>query len=369
MDTQSLQNSSMRFFGAALDALDTSESIDIKRAYLHAVASAGGSQIGFRDPYAFFRHIVGEDIKKTGSRFLGRFRVESALSPKPRLSDLGQIRPETFRSFLRNDGFRVFSEWIREFTHAHVFPCKPVMVGVDHSLTGGVLTALSEKVGPEDLCVLVFDAHTDAVPLCLRSSLVEYALEQGIPGRGQTAGTEYEDSYTAGNFLLDLMKSGTILPGNLVIVGPADSEEGVKETKDRRVRDYYDHLRHLREMGVRTVSRVQLEQGETTSLANILEETECSNLYISLDVDVSAQRGVLATRFMEAEGSPCSTILQMVGEVAEMISRKRFSLIGFDVMEIDVHKIGARLESGQEDQTEEFLREFISLLLDAQSSC
>jgi arginase family enzyme len=241
------------------------------------------------------------------------------------------------------------------------------MIGVDHSLTGGVLTTLSEKVGPENLGVLVFDAHTDAVPLSLRSGLIQYASEKGIPGAGRIASTEYEGCYTAGNFLLDLMKSGTILPGNLVIAGPADGEDGAKETDDPRVRDYCRHLEHLRETGVRVVSRLQLRQGGPTSLAGVLKKMECSNLYISLDVDVSAQRGVLATRFLEPEGSPCSTILQMVREVAELISRGRFCLAGLDVMEIDVHKIGARLQGGREDHTGEFIKEFVASLLSADS--
>ena len=365
MDKQSLRDDSMKFFGASLDALDTPESIDTKRAYLRAVASAGESQIGFRDPYAFLRHIAGEDIRSTGNQLLGRFSVESALSSKPELSDFEQIRAETFRSFLRNDGFRVFSELIRQFTHAHVFPCRPAMIGVDHSLTGGVLTALSEKMGPENLGVLIFDAHTDAVPLSLRSGLVEYALEKGIPAPAQIAGRDYEECYTAGNFLLHLMESGTILPENLLIVGAADTEDSVKETEDPRVKDYHSHLEHLRRIGVRILSRVQLEQGGATVLPNMLEEIECSNLYISLDVDVSALRGVLATRFIEPEGNPCSTILQMVREVAELISSERFRLIGLDVMEIDVHKIGAKLKSGQEDQTGGLMKEFISSFLDA----
>jgi arginase family enzyme len=363
MDTRNLKDSPMKFFGAALDASDTPESIDTKRAYLHAVASAGVSQIGFKDPYAFVRHIAREDIRNTGNHLFGRFSVESALTSKPQLSDFELIRSETFQSFLRNDGFRVFSEMIRQFTHAHLFPCRPAMIGVDHSLTGGVLTAISERMGPENLGALVFDAHTDAVPLSLRSGLVEYAFEKGIPGPGQITSTEYERCYTAGNFLLHLLKAGTILPGNLVIVGPADSEDSLKETKDPRVRDYCGHLEHLRNMGVRIVSSAQLRQGGATRLETILREMECSNLYVSLDVDVSALRGVLATRYIEPEGSPCSMILQMVREVAQVISSKRFCLIGIDVMEIDVHKIGAKLQGGHEDQTGEFIKQFISSLL------
>lgn len=363
----SLRQSPIKFFGAGLDALDTSESIDTKRAYLRAVTSPGGSPIGFKDPYAFFRHISGEEIRNTGNQLLGRFSVDSVLSSKPRPSDFERIRPETFRSFLENDGFRVFSELIRQFVHAHVFPCRPGMIGVDHSLSGGVLTALSEKMGPENLGVLIFDAHTDAVPLSLRTGLVEYALDKGIPAPVQTRRKHCEECYTAGNFLLHLMKSGTILPGNLIIVGAADTEDRLKETEDPRVVDYQSHLGDLGRMGVRTLSRVELEQGGAGVLTGMLQEMECSNLYISLDVDVSALRGVLATRFIESEGSPCSTILRMAGEVAEMIADQRFCLIGLDVMEIDVHKLGARLEGGQTDRTGEFVKEFVSTLLAAGS--
>jgi hypothetical protein len=85
-------------------------------------------------------------------------------------------------------------------------------------------------------------------------------------------------------------------------------------------------------------------------------------------VDVSAQRGVLAARFLEPEGSPCSTILKTVGQVAEMISSGRFCLAGLDVMEMDVHRVGARLRNGQEDQTGEFVKEFVASLLSAESN-
>jgi arginase family enzyme len=241
------------------------------------------------------------------------------------------------------------------------------MIGVDHSLTGGVITALSEKMGPENLGVLVFDTHTDAVPLSLRGGLAEYALEKGMSVPVQSTGGDYEEFYTAGNFLLHLMRSGRLLPENLLIVGAADSEDSLRETGDRRVRDYHCHLRHLREMGVTIISRAQLEQGGVPTLGAALDEMECSNLYVSLDVDVSAQRGVLATRFYEPEGSPCTTILQLAREVAGLISSKRFRLIGLDVMEIDVHKIGATLRSGQEDQTGDFIKEFVSSLLSADS--
>ncbi len=365
MHTQRSRDCPLKFFGAALDALDTPESIDTKRAYLKTVASRGGAEVGFKDPYAFFREIAGEEVKNTGNQLLGRFSIESVLTSKPRPSDLERIRSETFLSFLEQEGFRVFSERMRQFVHAHIFPCRPAMIGVDHSLTGGVLTALSETIGPENLGVLVLDVHTDAVPLSLRSGLVEYARERGIPGPGRVASAAYAECYTAGNFLLHLVESGTIPPGNLLIAGPAEGRDSGWGKTDRRVRDYYSHLRQLEEMGVSILSRPEIEEGGTTSLANLLEKMECPNLYISLDVDVSAQRGVLATRFIEPVGSPCSTILQGVREVAEMIAGGRFCLAGLDVMEIDVHRIGAKLGSGLEDHTGEFAKEFVTTLLSA----
>jgi arginase family enzyme len=198
--------------------------------------------------------------------------------------------------------------------------------------------------------------------------LVEYASEKGIPGPGQITGTVYERCYTAGNFLFHLLKAGTILPENLFIVGPADGEDCLKETENPRVRDYCSHLELLRNMGVRIISSDQLRQGGATSLATLLREMDCSNLYVSLDVDVCALRGVLATRFMEAEGSPCSTVLERVREVARVISDGRFRLAGLDVMEIDVHRIGAKLPGGHEDQTGDFVKAFLSSFLSTESN-
>ena len=58
------------------------------------------------------------------------------------------------------------------------FPVMPVMLGVDHSATGGVVSALSEKLGPENMSVVVLDQHFDGFPVSLR-------LEPQINGRSQ----------------------------------------------------------------------------------------------------------------------------------------------------------------------------------------
>ena len=99
------------------------------------------------------------------------------------------------------------------------------------------------------------------------------------------------------------------------------------------------------------------------SIQKDLDQLKCPNLYISLDVDVSSQSGVLATRFIDLVGTETSLILEAAFKVAELLSSHRFSLVGIDIMEIDIHKIGIKLGSGIEDQTADFIQKFIALLV------
>src|SRR3990172_6918102 len=146
-----------------------------------------------------------DQVNEQGRQYLGRFLVDSWLTPMPASSDLDMISQESYNRFLRSDGFKTFAELLRDFVKAHVFPSIPGMVGVDHSLTGGILMALSENLGPENLGVLVFDVHTDAIPLPLRRGLVQYASETGPSSTGRIAIDESLDPYSAGSFLLYLI--------------------------------------------------------------------------------------------------------------------------------------------------------------------
>lgn len=147
---------------------------------------------------------MGDQILELGHQNLGRFLVDSWLTPKPQVSNMELIQQESYAEFLRNDGFRVFAELLKDFVKVHVFPYIPGMIGVDHSLTGGVLMAISDFFGSEYIAILVFDVHTDAIPLAIRSGLAQYALEAGLPSPGPITRPETFDSYTAGNFCFTL---------------------------------------------------------------------------------------------------------------------------------------------------------------------
>jgi len=234
---------------------------------------------------------------------------------------------------------------------------------VDHSLTGGVLMALSERLGCENLCTVVFDAHTDAVPLSIRSRLAQYASEAGLPSPRPTSISPDFNPYSTGNFLLYLIEEKIILPVNLIIVGTADGIEELRSSEDRRAREYVGHYDFLLDRGVKIISKGQIRRLGTSVIKKALDATECSNLYLSLDVDVSALSGVLATRFSDLVGTEISAILKAIVEIAKLLSSNRFTLVGVDVMEIDIHKVGARLNNGMQDKTGYFIQEFLSILM------
>ena len=353
---------SITFFGASLDALDVPEAVNIKRAYIEASLSGSPLPSDVRDPYAFFRTLMKDQLKEYGHRYLGRFMIDSWLTPKPESSDLEMITLESYNHFLRNDGFRIFSELLRDFVKAHVLPSIPGMVGVDHSLTGGVLMALSDSLGPENLGVLLFDVHTDAIPLPLRLGLVQYGTETGQSSAGRITIDESFDPYSAGSFLLYLIDRGLILPKNLVIVGVGDSADSLRKLTDKRVKEYVRYYDSLSERGVKIIDKNQLQRGGSVAVESVLNQLQCSKLYVSLDVDVSTHCGVFATRFADVVGTETSLVLEIARTLRKLLSSHRFALTGLDIMEIDIYKLGAKLKDGIEDQTQTFIQNYTALL-------
>ncbi len=116
--------------------------------------------------------------------------------------------------------------------------------------------------------------------------------------------------------------------------------------------------------GLKIISKERLQQFGSDAIQKDLHQLiRCSNLYISLDVDVSAQCGVLAARFVDLVGTEISLILEVAFKVAELLSSNRFSLVGLDIMEIDIHKVGAKLRNGIEDQTGDLTQKFASIFM------
>jgi arginase family enzyme len=128
------------------------------------------------------------------------------------------------------------------------------------------------------------------------------------------------------------------------------------------VREYVRYYDALSERGVKIIDKDKLQHVGPATVQDVLTQLQCSNLYISLDVDVSAHCGVLATRFTDLVGTETSFILEIAHKVKELLSSHRFSLVGLDIMEIDVFKLGAKLRNGIGDQTAGFIQNYMAVL-------
>ena len=126
-------------FGCALDVLDAPEKLAMKLGYLNALREGVIDEAVARDPYDLLaRELTGAD----GLVTVGRLELESWMTPRPRLDVLDMVDVLLYRDFLDTGGCVVMSARLREFVRQMVLPLSPFLIGVDHSLTGGVLDAI-----------------------------------------------------------------------------------------------------------------------------------------------------------------------------------------------------------------------------------
>ena len=144
----------------------------------------------------------------------GKLEIESWLTPRPSLRDLDSVDPRLYREFLDTGGCEVISARLREFVKERVLPLRPLFVGVDHSLTGGVLEALASEGARPALVVL--DSHFDAVPTSVRKAAVESSAGSG------EAELEPPESYNCGTWLAGAIEEGLVSAEDVVVIGPSD---------------------------------------------------------------------------------------------------------------------------------------------------
>lgn len=360
----------IKVFGAALDPTDSPAKISIKKAYLNALMTGEKLKSKYLDPYDAF---IAESkiLKKPMFRKIGNFPIESWLRPKPNLEDFQFMNPLDFRIFLDSNGCKEYSDEIEKFIEQKILPDIPLMIGADHSLTGGILRALSKKYDPENITIIIFDGHFDGIPTNLRLELAKYSKEHkeevGVlfPELVDSISENIEIPQTlnCGTFLHYLIEEGIIEPRNLIIYGCMDyPREEFKNNQDPRVKNYVDFYLSYEEKGVQFIpnSRDIVEMKKQFTKA--LESINTPYLYISIDVDVSSLNSVLAARFMEFIGVDEEYLQDATDLLKEVIESKKLELIGFDIMEIEVHFLKSKLKSGKIDRTIEIMDKLLEII-------
>src|SRR3990170_1610702 len=97
----------IKIFGTALDPLDIHERVDVKIAYLHYLRSHGSIDDDFADPFGYLEdHLRKKKPSGDEIEWIGRFPIDSWLTPKPSVSDLSHISKERYSEFLDQNGCR-----------------------------------------------------------------------------------------------------------------------------------------------------------------------------------------------------------------------------------------------------------------------
>ncbi|MBY8985325.1 MAG: arginase family protein [Candidatus Lokiarchaeota archaeon] len=359
----------IKVFGAALDATDFPLSLQIKQNYLIQLAQNLIIDPNFLDPYDALL-LFSRVMQKDKYHKMGKFPIESWLTPKPNLEDLPLMNQLEFMKFTREGSIRVYSERLEKYINENILPDFPLMIGVDHSLTGGVLKALSHKYGREDLLILIFDAHFDGLPANISLNIAKYMNdhpEETNPLISEHIDTVNEnsdilDTYTCASFIYYLLKENIILPENLIIFGCQDYPDAkFRSLDDPRIVEFVEFYNKMEQKGIKFIPKSDTST-MIRNLSTILKETEKSKMYISFDTDVGALREIIATRFRNAIGIDQTTIINAAKIIKNVINSKKIDLVGLDIMEIETHLLNRVFpKSGRIDQTIKVVDSFLDV--------
>ncbi len=345
--------------GAAFDPLDDPVKIETKRAYIAARSAGRLIPPDLEDPYEILAPPLAR-LLGPAAQLLGRWETPGWLRPKPpEGTDPELLEPSRFTRFLDEGGVEEAARDFEDYLSEEALPGRPLVLGVDHGLSASPIRALSRAVGPENLSLVVLDAHLDALGASLRDSLRRG--EPPPPGGG------VEEPLTCGNFLLKLFEEGTVDPRRTLLIGVADYPgRSFRKRGDRTARAYTEAYLDFERRGVGFLPATRLAgAGAGRLVERAVGALRAPYFYLSIDADVGAGRACRAVRFQDLAGLPEEKLLTVAEALGKSLSRPGAPLLaGLDVMEIDVHLVGRPLpEGGGGDRTAEVLLGMLERIL------
>jgi len=282
-------------FGCAPDVLDAPDKLALKLAYLDALRKGlVGGDIA-RDPYDLLETALEGTA---GLVTVGKLELEPWMTPRPALDAGNQVDVMLYREFLDTGGCAIVSARLREFVRDRVLPLTPFMIGVDHSLTGGVLDAICGP-DPEEMALLIMDSHFDAIPSQVRRAA---ATEAGDDGAASEAEPEPE-SYNCGTWVAGVIERELVAPSNIVVLGASDRPPDAGGAEDEGMAAFRDAYSSFEERGVRVITKQRIREiGPAEAAREALDGLRAKSIYVSLDADTGAGEQVKAVRFLDTIG-------------------------------------------------------------------
>lgn len=323
----------IKIFGTALDALDIFERVDVKMAYMNWLKSQPTFQEQEAiDPYCYLeQRMKGRNPAADEIEWIGAFPVESWLTPKPCVSDFHCVSAEKYTRFLEQNGCYEYYRKLIAYLFGNIGSDMPVMIGVDHSMTGAAVTYL--KTIYDHFNILIFDSHCDL--------LDSRTWKTYLYGHLEDAGgySQKEEIYECGNFLRYMLQEGVINPEELWICGAQD----VDELRHKSPLLYAENVLPWIRRGVHILSKEEL-------LRDGIPERITGQTYLSFDMDLGSVASVLATRFVNHIGISAEEFLNLIHDLSKLVNGGIIEPIGLDIMEMDVHFLDAEI-GGKRDYT------------------
>ena len=327
----------IKVFGLNLDPDERYESISNKISNVNS---------NIKDPY----EIVSDKLKDSNEiRYIkvGKVQVEPWLIPTPKKEDLFMVDVDNLVAFIDADGCREYAQNVKDFVKEKIFPDVPLMIGVDHSGTGGCIEAIAEKYGKANVSVVMLDSHFDGIIPTQRLKLIQHDIEFN-PNTKFSEDDPYlynrVDSFNADSFLYFLLKEKKILPKNLFVLGVSDyPPKAAKDANDSRIREYYEFYRKFEEDGVTILPKNKLKANFEMVLKKVFENIKTPYVYVSVDIDIGSRQALTGARFLDYLGLEESDIYRILDGLNKYAKEKQIEIVGADVMEIDQSKAGQKI--------------------------
>jgi len=366
---QGMREKEWAVFGAPLDPLDAPEKVEMKLAYLQALGKGGMPAGHPRDPYDLLVPQLEAAARGVALRRAGKVETEDWLTPRPSPRSRPRLTPQGFGSFIDTDGCRRQAARVEGFVREELLPARPLMVGVDHSQTAGVIEALAGLYGRE-LRLVILDAHSDIISTTVRQELYRMLRdeegEERLSGKepGFPAGTA-PDSFNCGSFLHHLLEEGKVDPRRLLVLGAADLPPHRALAAGGSGALALGEFARLLDRGVGFLGQRELREGGMRPVREALEGMGRGPFYVSIDLDVGALDAVGACRFMDLVGLGEEELLGLAAALAGWLGEEGNSLVGLDVMEMDIHLAGLKHRDGSRDRTARVAVRMARTLLEA----
>jgi arginase family enzyme len=354
-------------FGVPLDPWEGLDRLQLKQAYLRS--NYDQKLPCFPDPYVALNWYLSDLFLKPVFRKLGRIQVESWLKPIPNPEDLPLVTPLNYTVFIDSNGLKDYKKKVKNFMEKKVKGI-PIMVGVDHSSTGGVVEALTEKFSSENLSLIVLDSHSDFIPTDFRYDMVKYYRKTfGSPKldlQNDSFLIRRPESYNSGNFIFHILKEGVLAPNKIALIGVSDYPPKDSEFNDAKVTKAINFYHDIEKQGIKIITKKSIRENGFIAVKNLLTKESSKNLYVSVDIDVGAISAIYGARQILDPPIIGLTVneLYRIAELLNSISEtKKMNIVGIDIMETDVYKAGMILRDGRVDKTYEIECEILKRLL------